>query len=48
MTAKQINKIVRLVLKEIGYCDHSQYADCGRCVSRWIRNAIKKTMDGVK
>ncbi len=39
----QVDLIVKYILKKIGYCHHEPLRDCSRCISKWIREAIKKS-----
>ena len=43
MKKRQILRIVRYFISRSGYCDHRPLGDCGRCVGRWIREAIRKS-----
>lgn len=44
ITEKQMNKIVKDVLRRRCWCEHDNYMDCNRCLGKWIRNAIKKVL----
>ena len=39
MNKRQVDKIVKSVIKQRGMCDH-EAIDCARCMSKWIRAAI--------
>lgn len=41
ISKREINEIVRYVLNQQGNCGHDALSDCPRCMSRWIREAIR-------
>ena len=45
MTKKQIDAVVLFVLARRYGCEHDRFADCPRCLGRWIRQGIQKATE---
>ena len=43
MKKDQVGLIVKYILQKIGYCHHQPLRDCGKCIGKWIREAIRKS-----
>lgn len=43
MKKDQIDFVVKYLVVRIGSCQHKPWTDCGKCIGRWLRDAIKKS-----
>jgi hypothetical protein len=44
----KVDLIVKYILKKIGYCPHESLRDCGKCIGKWIREAIRKSESEIR
>lgn len=48
MKNDKVDLIVKYILKKIGYCPHESLRDCGKCIGKWIREAIRKSESEIR